>query len=83
MNDFISMREALAFSRAGPIPKPPEGQIAVPLETVDQYLHGIILVNNGVPPTDYSEMMYRFQNTFRPDAKAPAGGDVLFEVKSE
>ncbi len=80
MTDFTSMREALAFLHMGPISQPPEGERAAPLVTLDQYMHGIILVNAGVDPSDYGEMMYRFQRTFRPDAKAPGGGDVFYEL---
>ena len=74
MTDFVSMEESLAFLVLGPVPP-----VATPLDTHEQYMHGVALVDAGVDPVDYGEMMYRFQRTFRPDAKAPGGGDVFLE----
>ena len=76
MNDFTSMEESLAFSHIKGVPEK-----MTPLETMGQYEHGVFLVDAGVDPADYGEMMRRFQRTFRPDAKAPGGGDVLYSVK--
>ena len=78
MNDFVSMEEVLAFFVMGPMPA---GVSA--LDHIDQYAHGVALVDAGVDPADYAAMVERFGETFRPGVKAPAGGDGLFRVDSE
>ncbi len=75
MNDFTYMEEALAFSVAGPM----SPAAAYPLQTADGILHSHKLIEAGVTPTGYAEMMERLSRTFRPDAKASGGGDVLFD----
>ncbi len=80
MNDFTSMEEAFAFSHMGPMPPG-----VVLLNHIDQYQQGIAHVDVSVAPdmnaADFVELMERFQRTFRPDAKAPGGGDVLYGLK--
>lgn len=75
MTDFTSMDEAYAFSHIRGVPDK-----MTPLVPMDQYEHRVYLVDDGVDPADYGEMMYRFQKTFCPDTEAPGGADVVYEI---
>ncbi len=76
MNDFVSMEEAKEFRVLGPMPEKMS-----PLDHMDQYQQGVAQVDiDGVDAAGYCKLMERFQKTFRPGARAPAGGEVLYEL---
>ena len=75
MNDFTSVSEEQTFALLGRVPKKVD-----PLNHIDQYSQGVALGDIGANPCEYGAMMERFQKTFRPDAKAPAGGEVLYSI---
>ncbi len=75
MNDFTSVSEEQTFALLGRTPKK-----VAPLDTADQCAHGLYLVDDVEESKVYCKMMERFQKTFRPDAKAPAGGEVLYSI---
>ena len=75
MDDFIDMQEAQMFHVLGPIP----ATIPMPFYIAEAWAHGVALMEIGAASSDYGELQERFQRTFREEAEADRGGDVLFK----
>lgn len=79
MHDFTSKLELLEFFTLGPM-KPANEQ---PLRSWELKNHRKALISVGVSSglsAFHFEQSLRFLNTFRPDAKAPGGGDVAYII---